>query len=282
MITETDAPEGVAENEAAPEIDPIDAHNPPPAAAGDDTTPADDAGADTVEGGEGNDAPAPKRTAQQRIDDLTREKHEERRRNEALEREIETLRPKPAPAAQPAANADDEPDPADPKYQFGETDPLYIKDLGAHAARTEFNRLRNEDQQQSAVRSVQQADQDRRAAFAKDHPDFHDKIATDLVCTDVMADALIDSEVGPAVAYHLANNPDEARRIAALGPLAQIRAIGKIEAEVAKAAPAASTTRTVSDAPPVPPTIRGAGGKFGTSPDTEDFAAFERLADSKG
>lgn len=278
MTTETDAADAVAENETAPEIDPIDAHNPPPADAGDDTTAAADAGADTVEGGEGNDAPKPaKQTAQERINELTRKLRDAERRADAAA-------PKPAPPAHAAERqqADDEPDPGDPKYQFGETDPLYIKDLGAHAARTEFNRLRNEDKQKSAAQSLAQADQDRRAAFAKDHPDFHDKIATDLVCTDVMADALIDSEVGPAVAYHLANNPEEARRIAALGPLAQIRAIGKIEAEVAKTTPAAPTAKTVSDAPPVPPNLRGAGGKFGTSPDTEDFAAFERLADQKG
>jgi hypothetical protein len=267
MTTETDAPEGVAEDILLDDDQP----------EGQDTQPADDAGADTVEGGEGNDAPKPaKQTAQDRIDELTRDKHAERRRAEAAERELEALRPKAEPAAQPAA--DDEPDPSDAKYQFGETDPAYIKDLGAHAARQEFIRLRNEDQQSNVARSVRQADADRRAEFAKAHPDFDEKVfKSNWARTDIMADEIEASEHGPAVAYHLATNPAEAERIAKLDARAQIRAIGAIEGKLSAAAPTASTTpvNTVSNAPPPAPNLRGKGGQFKAAADTDDFAAFE-------
>lgn len=269
MTTETDAAEAVADDTLL-----VDDN-----ADQQDTQPADDAGADTVEAGEGA-PPAPKRqTAQERIDELTRDKHAERRRVEALEREIETLRPKPALAAAEQPKADARPDPAE--YQFGETDPEFIEALGAFAARQEFRRLRAEDETTTQVRTAQQADQDRRAEFAKAHPDFHDKLASNWTCTPVMGDALTTSEHGPAVAYHLANNPDEAARIAKLDPVAQIRAIGAIEGRLSAALPAAvvPATKTASDAPPVPPTIRGAGGKFKAAADTDDFAAFDAAYD---
>lgn len=261
----------------APEIDPIDAHNPPPAAAGDDTVPAD-AGTDTVEGGEGNDAPKPKQAAQARIAELTREKHELRRE---LERE-RAAKTAPAPQSTAADDEDPEPDPGDlDKYQFGETDPQYTKDLARWAARDENRRLDQGREQRTAAQTAFQAHKGREEAYAKDKPDFQDKVyKSEWVCTADMAAAIQSSDDGPAVSYHLANNPDEARRIAALSPIAQVRELGKIEARLAPAS--TTTTNTVSNAPPPPPALRGAGGKFGTAPDTTDFAAFERLADSKG
>ena len=54
----------------------------------------------------------------------------------------------------------------------------------------------------------------------------------DLPVTQAMAEAITDSEVGPKILYHLGQNPDEAARIAKLSPLAQIRAIGKIESSL--------------------------------------------------
>ena len=48
--------------------------------------------------------------------------------------------------------------------------------------------------------------------------------------TEAMQEAMVDSGIGPEVLYHLAKNPAEAERIAALGPLATIRAVGRIEA----------------------------------------------------
>jgi hypothetical protein len=99
------------------------------------------------------------------------------------------------------------------------------------------------------------------------------------LCTDAMREAIISSEDGPAVAYHLASNPDEARRIAALDPVSQIRALGRLEAKLST--PAAPTAKTATDAPMPTTQVRGAGGRFGTSPDTQDFAAFEKLADAK-
>lgn len=237
-----------------------------------ETPPPGDEAAAAAEPGEG-DKPKPKPTAQERFDELTRARRE-------AEREAEFWKAKATQAptdAKPATEApkDEEPDPAE--FQYGETDPGYIKALGAHSARQEFARLSQEAERKTAARSVNQTWDQRQAEFAKTKPDYYEALGKEWDCSEPMADAIRTSEDGAAVAYHLANNPAEARRIAALNPLAAIREIGKLEARLA-APPADTPTpiKTVSDAPTPGPELRGQGGKFKVAGDTQDFAAFEK------
>ncbi|MFA7279599.1 MAG: hypothetical protein WC100_05850 [Sterolibacterium sp.] len=48
--------------------------------------------------------------------------------------------------------------------------------------------------------------------------------------------AVVESDVGPQLLYHLANNPDEAERISKLSPVRQIAELGKLEAQFAQPA----------------------------------------------
>lgn len=248
MTTETEAAPAVDDNTPAPEV-----------IEGQPTEqPAADAGAEPDgEQVEGEQPPPKRQTAQERIDELTRARRE-------AEREAEFWKSKAIPAKEPEPaeqpKADDRPDPA--AYQFGETDPEFIEALGAFAARQEFIRLRNEDQQTSTAKSIAQADADRRAAFAKANPDFQEKVNGRWACTPIMADEMRASELGPAVAYQLANNPEEAARIAQLDPRAQIRAIGAIEGRLTPATQPKPAGKVASDAPPPPPVARGTGGQF--------------------
>jgi hypothetical protein len=50
--------------------------------------------------------------------------------------------------------------------------------------------------------------------------------------TDVMAETIKSSDLGPDLAYWLGTNPKEADRISRLSPLLQAREIGKIEAKI--------------------------------------------------
>lgn len=72
-------------------------------------------------------------------------------------------------------------------------------------------------------------------------PDFEDVLEnSDVPMTPVMQDAIMDSDVGPKLAYYLATNPEEAMKIVAMSPIAAIRAIGRIEEKLA--APVAKKT----------------------------------------
>jgi hypothetical protein len=93
-------------------------------------------------------------------------------------------------------------------------------------------------------------------------PDFDDIVASsDVVVNDDIRDAILESDVGPKILYHLAENEDIAKKIAGMNPKAALREIGKLEArfeakpEVEKAAPIVK-----SKAPaPIQP-LRGSGG----------------------
>lgn len=236
--------------------------------AGDEQPGADPA----APAGEGEgDQPKPKQTAQERIDEVTRARREAERRAETAERERDELRKQiPVPEAPKEPKASD--------YTYGEDDAAYIRDLAKFEARQEHEASLAEAEARERIETIENTWSDRQAAFAADKPDYYEKInAKDLPITPLMAAAIKTSDDGAAVAYHLATNPDEARRIAALDNLAQAREIGRLEAKLAPpASPDTPTTKTVSDAPPPPQPLRGQGGRFQVAADTDDFAAFER------
>ena len=75
--------------------------------------------------------------------------------------------------------------------------------------------------------------------------------------TDVMAETIQSSEIGPDVAYYLGANPKEADRISRLSPFMQAKEIGRIEAKLAEAPPVKKTTS--APAPITPVTARASG-----------------------
>lgn len=69
--------------------------------------------------------------------------------------------------------------------------------------------------------------------------------------TRELVETLIQSENGAALLYHLAQNPEEAVRIAKLPALAAARELGKLEARIATKEPEAEPEEKVPPAPPV-------------------------------
>jgi hypothetical protein len=93
----------------------------------------------------------------------------------------------------------------------------------------------------------------KEAEFLKSKPDYAQKVYRDPrdggpIVTQTMGEVMLASELGPAIAYYLAENAESAAKIANLPPLEQAREIGRIEAklELAKAPPKPA----VSQAPP--------------------------------
>jgi hypothetical protein len=71
----------------------------------------------------------------------------------------------------------------------------------------------------------------REAAFAKVNPDYADMLdeVSDMQVHSDITQALVESDVGPAMAYHLAKNPNEIERLNALSSNRRLIEIGKIE-----------------------------------------------------
>ena len=78
-----------------------------------------------------------------------------------------------------------------------------------------------------------------------------------LTITNVMAETIQSSDVGPDLAYWLGTNPKEADRISRMSPLSQAKEIGKIEAKLASDPPVKRSTS--APAPISPVTARSSG-----------------------
>lgn len=118
---------------------------------------------------------------------------------------------------------------------------------------------REQEAQQKIIQSWAQKVQDAKAEL----PDFDDLVASsDVVVNNAVRDAILESDVGPRILYHLAENNDLAKKIASLSPNAALREIGRLEAKF-EAKPETKQTAPVvrSKAPaPIQP-IRGGQGQ---------------------
>ena len=99
---------------------------------------------------------------------------------------------------------------------------------------------------------VLEAYQDREEQAREKYDDF-EQVAynPNLRITNVMAETIQASDVGPDVAYYLGSNPKEADRISRLSPFLQAKEIGKIEAKLASDPPVKKTTAAPQPITPV-------------------------------
>lgn len=112
----------------------------------------------------------------------------------------------------------------------------------------------------------------------RDKYDDYDQVARNpnVPITEVMAEAIYASDVGPEVAYFLGSNIKEAARISKLSPFLQAKEIGKIEARLASDPPVKKTSN--APAPISPVTARSAGA---TSHDTTDPRSVKSMTTSQ-
>ena len=117
-----------------------------------------------------------------------------------------------------------------------------------------------------------------REEVARDKYDDFEQVAYNpkLPITNVMAETIQSSDIGPDLAYYLGSNPKDAERISRMSPLAQAKEIGKIEAKLVSSPPVKKTTS--APAPISPVTARSSG-----SPafDTTDPRSTKTMTDSQ-
>jgi hypothetical protein len=103
--------------------------------------------------------------------------------------------------------------------------------------------------QQSAVLESYQE----REESAREKYDDFEQVAYNpkLTITNVMAETIQSSDIGPDLAYYLGSNPKDAERISRMSPLAQAKEIGKIEAKLAAEPPMKKTTSAPAPISPV-------------------------------
>lgn len=118
--------------------------------------------------------------------------------------------------------------------------------------------------QQSAVLESYQE----REEQARDKYDDFEQVAYNpkLPITNVMAETIQSSDIGPELAYYLGSNPKDAERISRMTPLSQAKEIGKIEAKLAAEPPVKRTTSAPAPISPVSARSTGAPALDTTDP----------------
>jgi hypothetical protein len=125
------------------------------------------------------------------------------------------------------------------------------------------NALRNRDKQQAEEKAAKERDNvvkawtDRQKAVEVELPDYADTIASsDVQVSDQVRDAILESDAGPKILYHLAKNPEVAEALASKTARQALVEIGRLEAKLSgdKAPASVKPVETPSRAPaPITP-----------------------------
>lgn len=214
-----------------------------------------------------------KSPVQARMDELTRARRE-------AEREAAYWKQRAEPAQSPSAP------PAKPTVEqfkdYGEFVEA-LADWKADQKVSERLSARDADAAKSADQRVQetrnQTFAERQATVKTSIPDYDAVVgAADVAISPHLSEAILDSDKGPELVYHLAKNPAEAARLSALSPMAAARELGRIEATLEKPA------KPVTKAPaPMKPTA-GTGASTTTDPNKmthEEYRAYRKTQGAK-
>ena len=266
----------------------------PPAGTVSDSETDDDVeleGEDTSEGDEGegeeeDEAPKPKKGK----NGFTKRIAKLNARAERLEAENAELKRlagvKPAAAAEetPALPVDSNGKPVRPKLSDYPTYEAHEDALAVYEealADWTFEDRTKRQTAQAKQTEAAKAWEDRTEKIRVKHPDYNEKINAlqipNTPAVPVVRDAIAESEVGPEILYHLAQHPDEAKRILTLSPVRAVVELGKLEAKLTPPAAAPKQKTKVTSAPdPVTPV----GGKGTASPkplhEVDDFSEYEK------
>lgn len=227
--------------------------------------PPDDAGAEPTEAKK-------RRGVQKRIDELTAER-EDARRDRDHWRELAQKQISPARAEAATVDPDlKEPREADytsyddylrsrDEYLVEKGRRATLKELEARAKTVEAEKAKTE--QARKFKEARDRFEKTADSVAEHYEDFDDAMADMwagkipvIAQNDTVAEFIVEvSERGPELAYHLRSNPAEAERIAKLSPLAAVRELTRIEANLPK-----PEARNVSKAPPPAKPVKATGG----------------------
>jgi len=190
-------------------------------------------------------------------DAARQEAAKEREQREALETRLRALEQQQQPVV-----STDEPQPSDYQDAFE-----YAKDL----AKYEAKRMIQAEKQAEAQAKAQEAQQkvlstwtERINEAKQELPDYDEMIASsDVVIHDVIRDAILESDVGPRILYHLAENEDYAKKFAGM-PLPQaLKELGKLESKYTPSEEKSVAVKKSKAPPPINP-IKGTSGAIDT------------------
>ena len=233
-------------------------------------------------------AEEPKPKVKMRFDEVTKQRdlakqeaEQARQRTQELEQELKAIKSQAAPKQEQSRDEKPRPDQFVDAFEYAEA-------LADWSAENAVMRARQEDVEKriQAERAIVIETWNKKLEATKSElPDFDDMVASsDVVVSDQVRDAILESDVGPRILYHLAENQDLAEKISKSSLITALREIGKLEAKFEKTEPKeVKTVAQKSKAPaPISPIKAGTSEQvIVTDTDKMTFQQYKAMRQAK-
>ena len=172
---------------------------------------------------------------EKRFSELTKQREEarkeaqrEREARESLENKLKELEGKVNPQPVEQVNAKPSPSQFNDAFEYAEA----LAEWSAEQAILNREKAETERKVQEERSKVIKSWNERLETVKADLPDYDEMIASasDITVSDEIRDAMLESEQGPRILYHLAENPELAEKLNSMSKVSALREIGKLEA----------------------------------------------------
>jgi len=167
---------------------------------------------------------------------------------EALENRLKELEVKVNPQPVEQVNAKPSPSQFNDAFEYAEA----LAEWSAEQAILNREKAETERKVQEERSKVIKSWNDRLANVKADLPDYDEMIASasDITVSDEIRDAMLESEQGPRILYHLAENPELAEKLNSMSKVSALREIGKLEARFEAKETPKETPKTEAETKP--------------------------------
>jgi len=192
---------------------------------------------------------------EKRFSELTKQREEarkeaqrEREAREALENRLKELEVKVNPQPVEQVNAKPSPSQFNDAFEYAEA----LAEWSAEQAILNREKAEAERKEQEQRQSVIKSWNERLETVKADLPDYDEMIASasDITVSDEIRDAMLESEQGPRILYHLAENPELAEKLNSMSKVSALREIGKLEARFEAKETPKETPKTEAETKP--------------------------------
>jgi hypothetical protein len=174
---------------------------------------------------------------EKRFSDITKQREQarqeaerERLRASELEARLKELEAKVNP--KPVETGKPRPEQFADAFEYAEALATYTTNERIEQLKQEAEQAKLQEERLKQAKTFAEREQAVRAEL----PDYDDMIASsDVMISDQVKDAILESDIGPRIIYHLAENPEIAEKINKLSLVNALKEVGKIEARLEKA-----------------------------------------------
>ncbi len=201
-------------------------------------------------------AEEPKPKVKMRFDEVTKQRdlakqeaEQARQRTQELEQELKAIKSQAAPKQEQSRDEKPRPDQFVDAFEYAEALADWSAENAVMRARQEDVEKKIQVERAKVIETWNKRLEDTKSEL----PDFDDMVASsDVVVSDQVRDAILESDVGPRILYHLAENQDLAEKISKSSLITALREIGKLEAKFEKTEPKEVKTVAQKSKAPAP------------------------------